>query len=183
MIFAGAIALVATVGLTAPAITRTRSENFKFNYDSAYGHKGLSRPYTGPTTTGQRLRHRRGDRPERPQPEGLHPGGGQPKHGGRRSPGRLSGKQPHDTAQLHTCHLRSSWGRTPSCAAPATARSTPPLGANGYVGAFTNSSDSGYQFQGLLPHLWVNPDCPTGPQRWRLAGSRSLFARPDGGLE
>ena len=38
------------MGLTAPAITRTRSENFKFNYDSAYGHKGLSRPYTGPTT-------------------------------------------------------------------------------------------------------------------------------------
>src|SRR6266480_3437503 len=95
------------------------------------------------------LRHRRGDRPERPQPEGLHPGGGQPKHRGRRSPGRLSGKQPHDTAQLHTCHLRSSWGRTPSCAAPATARSTPPLGANGYVGAFTNSSDSGYQFTSL----------------------------------
>src|SRR6266480_876115 len=53
LIFAGAIALVATVGLTAPAITRTRSENFKFNYDSAYGHKGLSRPYTGPKTTGQ----------------------------------------------------------------------------------------------------------------------------------
>src|SRR6266480_3324304 len=53
LIFAGAIALVATVGLTAPAITRTRSENFKFNYDSAYSHKGLSRPYTGPTTTGQ----------------------------------------------------------------------------------------------------------------------------------
>jgi hypothetical protein len=55
--FAGGIALVATLGLTGPAMaqdpSQTTSENFKFNYDSAYGQNGLSQPYAGPTTTGQ----------------------------------------------------------------------------------------------------------------------------------
>ena len=37
LIYAGAIALVATVGLTGPAMTGTPSENFKFKCDSAYG--------------------------------------------------------------------------------------------------------------------------------------------------
>lgn len=52
-IYAGAIALVATLGLADPAMAGTPSENFKFKYDSAYGHNGLSQPYAGPTTTGQ----------------------------------------------------------------------------------------------------------------------------------
>jgi ABC-type antimicrobial peptide transport system permease subunit len=49
----GAIALVATAGLTGIATAGTPSENFKFEYDSAYGNNGLSQPYVGPTTTGQ----------------------------------------------------------------------------------------------------------------------------------
>src|SRR4030081_3148310 len=52
-IYAGAIALVVTVGLTGPGMAGTPSENFKFKYRSAYGHSGLSQPYAGPTTTGQ----------------------------------------------------------------------------------------------------------------------------------
>ncbi|MCU1262104.1 MAG: hypothetical protein JWO80_4989, partial [Bryobacterales bacterium] len=52
-IYAGAIALAATVGLKGPAMAGTPSENFKFEYDSAYSHSGLSEPYAGPTTTGQ----------------------------------------------------------------------------------------------------------------------------------
>ena len=49
----GAIALVAPVGLTGPAMTGTSSENCKFNCDRSSGHKGLSQPYAGPTTIGQ----------------------------------------------------------------------------------------------------------------------------------
>src|SRR5437016_4334618 len=49
-IYAGAIALVATMRLTGPAMAGPRSENFKFEYDSAYGENGLSQPYVGPTT-------------------------------------------------------------------------------------------------------------------------------------
>jgi hypothetical protein len=33
--------------------SQTPSENFKFNYDSAYGQNGLSQPYAGPFSTGQ----------------------------------------------------------------------------------------------------------------------------------
>jgi hypothetical protein len=36
-----------------PVTAQESSENFKFTYDGAYGHNGLSQPYTGPTTTGQ----------------------------------------------------------------------------------------------------------------------------------
>ena len=53
LIYAGAIALVATMGLTGPAKAGSASENFKFEYDSVYGDNGLSQPYVGPTTTGQ----------------------------------------------------------------------------------------------------------------------------------
>ena len=51
LIYAGA--LVAAVGLTDPAMAQTPSEDFKFNYDSAYGQNGLSQPFAGPNVTGQ----------------------------------------------------------------------------------------------------------------------------------
>jgi hypothetical protein len=47
-IYAGA--LVATVGLTDPAMAQTPSEDFKFNYDSAYGQNGLSQPIVNPSS-------------------------------------------------------------------------------------------------------------------------------------
>lgn len=53
LIYAGTVALVATMGLTGLAMAGPPSENFKFEYNSAYGHNGLSQPYAGPTTTGQ----------------------------------------------------------------------------------------------------------------------------------
>ncbi|MDQ1469653.1 MAG: hypothetical protein QOJ99_1133 [Bryobacterales bacterium] len=52
LIYAGATALVATLGLTGPVMAGTPADNFKFEYDSTYGHSGLSQPYAG-TTTGQ----------------------------------------------------------------------------------------------------------------------------------
>jgi hypothetical protein len=48
LIYAGA--LVATVGLTDPAMAQTPSEDFKFNYDSAYGQNGLSLPIVNPSS-------------------------------------------------------------------------------------------------------------------------------------
>jgi hypothetical protein len=57
LICVGTIALVATVRLTLPAMAQDASqkpsENFRFNYDGAYGQNGLSQPFAGPTTTGQ----------------------------------------------------------------------------------------------------------------------------------
>jgi hypothetical protein len=52
-IYAGAIAMAATVGLAGPAMAGTSPGSFKFSYDSDYAYNGLSQPYGGPTTTGQ----------------------------------------------------------------------------------------------------------------------------------
>jgi hypothetical protein len=52
-IYAGAVVLVATVGLTGFALAGKAFESFRFTYDHAYGHNGLSQPYAGPTTTRQ----------------------------------------------------------------------------------------------------------------------------------
>ena len=49
-LYAGTIALAATIGMTGPAMAGPPSENFKFEYDGAYGDNGLSQPYGGPTT-------------------------------------------------------------------------------------------------------------------------------------
>jgi hypothetical protein len=52
VLYAGAIALVASVGIASSANADT-GVNFRFKYDKSYGDNGLSQPYAGPTTTGQ----------------------------------------------------------------------------------------------------------------------------------
>jgi hypothetical protein len=52
VLYAGAIALVASVGIASSASADT-AVNFGFKYDVRYGDHGLSQPYAGPTTTGQ----------------------------------------------------------------------------------------------------------------------------------
>jgi hypothetical protein len=52
-IYAGTIAMAATVGLAGPAMAGTSPGSFKFSYDSDYAYNGLSQPYAGSTTTGQ----------------------------------------------------------------------------------------------------------------------------------
>ena len=98
LIYAGA--LVAIAGLSDPAMAQTPSEDFKFNYDSAYGQKRPIAALRRPQHHRTELRHRRGDQRERPQPEGLHIGAGQPRHCCWGAAGSLRGKQPLDTGQL-----------------------------------------------------------------------------------
>jgi hypothetical protein len=146
LIYAGAIALVATVGLTGPAMAGTPPENFKFKYDNAYGHTGLSQPYAGPTTTGQ-------------------------------SYGTGVAINPSDSSQkvytLVEANPNIGVGG-PRGAFPASSRTIPPsstsasylgpyyivrrtrdgaidttFGANGYVSAFTTSTDTNYKFTSL----------------------------------
>src|SRR3954451_22303288 len=52
VLYAGAITLVASVGIASSANADT-GVNFRFKYDKSYGDNGLSQPYAGPTTTGQ----------------------------------------------------------------------------------------------------------------------------------
>jgi hypothetical protein len=146
LIYAGAIALAATVRLTSPAMAGTPPENFKFKYDSAYGHDGLSQPYAGPTTTGQ-------------------------------SYGTGVAIDPSDHSQkvytLEEANPNIGVGG-PRGAFPASSRTIPPsstpasylgpyyivrrtrdgaidttFGANGYISAFTTSTDTSYKFTSL----------------------------------
>jgi hypothetical protein len=146
LIYAGSIALVATLGFTGPERADTWSEKFKFKYDRAYGHDGLSQPYAGPTTTGQ-------------------------------SYGTGVAINPSDRRQkvytLVEANPNIGVGG-PRGAFPASSRTIPPsstpstylgpyyivrrtrdgaidttFGANGYVSAFTTSSDATYKFTNL----------------------------------
>jgi hypothetical protein len=124
----------------------TPSENFKFEYSRAYGHHGLSQPYAGPTTTGQ-------------------------------SYGTGVAIDPSDASQkvytLVEANPNIGVGG-PRGAFPASSRTIPPsftsasylgpyyivrrtndgaidttFGANGYVSAFTTSTDTNYKFASL----------------------------------
>jgi hypothetical protein len=145
LMYAGALALIATGGLTGPALAGTPPENFKFEYDGAYGDNGLSQPYAGPTSTGQ-------------------------------SYGAGVAINPSDPSQkvytLVEANPNIGVGG-PRAAFPASSRTIPPgsapsylgpyyivrrsrdgaidttFGSNGYVSAFTNSTDTSYKFTSL----------------------------------
>jgi hypothetical protein len=146
LIYAGAIALAASAGLTGPAMAGTPPENFKFKYDNAYGHAGLSQPHAGATTTGQ-------------------------------SYGTGVAINPSDSSQkvyrLVEANPNIGVGG-PRGAFPASSRTIPPsstsasylgpyyivrrtrdggidtkFGANGYISAFTTSTDTSYKFTSL----------------------------------
>jgi hypothetical protein len=51
--YTGAITLIASAVCAGSASADTTAASFGFKYDSSYGRDGPSRPYAGPTTTGQ----------------------------------------------------------------------------------------------------------------------------------
>jgi hypothetical protein len=146
LIYAGATALVATLGLAGPAMAGTPADNFNFEYDIAYGHSGLSHPYAGPSTTGQSYG------------TGVAIDEGDPSQ---------------KVYTLVEANANVGVGG-PRAAFPASSRTIPPssttpsylgpyyivrrtregaidttFGANGYVSAFTTSSDTSYKFTSL----------------------------------
>jgi hypothetical protein len=145
LIYAGAIALVATVGLTGPAMAGTPSENFKFEYDSAYGQNGLSQPYAGPTTTGQSYGTGVAINPSDPSQKVYTLVQANPNIG----VGGPRGAFPASSRTIPPGSVASYLGpyyivrRTRDGAIDTT------FGANGYVSAFTTSTDTSYKFTSL----------------------------------
>jgi hypothetical protein len=124
----------------------TPADNFKFEYDSNYGHSGLSQPYAGPTATGQSY-----------------------GTGVAIDPGDASEK----VYTLVEANANVGVGG-PRAAFPASSRTIPPssttppylgpyyivrrtrdgaidptFGAKGYVSAFTTSTDTSFKFTSL----------------------------------
>jgi hypothetical protein len=149
LIYAG-IALVATVGLTGPAMSQdasqTPSENFKFNYDSAYGQSGLSQPYAAPTTTGQSYGTGVAINPSDPSQKVYTLVEANPNIG----VGGPRGAFPASSRTIPPNSTPASYlgpyyivRRTSDGAIDTT------FGANGYVSAFTTSTGAGYKFTSL----------------------------------
>jgi hypothetical protein len=146
LIYAGAIALVATVGLTGPAMAGTPSENFKFEYASAYGQNGLSQPYAGPTTTGQSYGTGVAINPSDPSQKVYTLVQANPNIG----VGGPRGAFPASSRTIPPSSTPASYlgpyyivRRTRDGAIDTT------FGANGYVSAFTTSTDTSYKFTSL----------------------------------
>jgi hypothetical protein len=146
LIYAGAIALVATVGVTGPAMAGAPSENFKFKYDRAYGHQGLSQPYAGPTTTGQSYGTGVAIDPSDPSQKVYTLVESNPNIGA----GGPRGAFPASSRTIPPSSTPASYlgpyyivRRTSDGAIDTT------FGADGYVSAFTTSTDHGYKFTSL----------------------------------
>jgi hypothetical protein len=144
--YAGVIALVATVGLMGPPMAGTPSENFKFKYDSAYGHDGLSQPYVGPTTTGQSYGAGVAINPSDPSQKVYTLVEANPDIG----VGGLRGAFPASSRTIPPSSSSASYlgpyyivRRTNGGAIDTT------FGANGYMSAFTTSTDANYKFTSL----------------------------------
>ena len=146
LIYAGAIALIATVGPTGPAMAGAPSDNFKFKYDSAYGHNGLSQPYAGPTSTGQSYGTGVAINPSDPNQKvytlveaNPNIGVGGPR-GAFPASSRTIAPSPAPASYLGPYYIVR---RTRDGAVDTT------FGANGYVSAFTTSTDTSYKFTSL----------------------------------
>ena len=146
LIYAGAIALAATVGLTGPAIAGAPPENFKFEYDSAYGDNGLSQPYAGPTATGQSYGAGVAINPSDRSQKVYTLVEANPNIG----VGGPRGAFPASSRTIPPGSTTASYlgpyyivRRTRDGVIDAT------FGANGYVSDFTTSTDSSYKFTSL----------------------------------
>jgi hypothetical protein len=145
LIYAAASAVVATLGLTGPAMAGPPSGNFKFEYDSAYSDNGLSQPYVGPTTTGQSYGTGVAINPSDPRQKVYTLVEANPNVG----VGGARGAFPASSRAIPPSSSPSYLGpyyivrRTSHGAIDAT------FGANGYVSDFINSTDPSYKLTSL----------------------------------
>jgi hypothetical protein len=146
LIYVAAIALIATGGVTGPAMAGTPSQDFTFEYDSAYGYNGLSQPYVGLTTTGQSYGAGVAINPSDPGQKvytlveaNPNIGVGGPR-GAFPASSRTIPPSPTTASYLGPYYIVR---RTRDGAIDTT------FGANGYVSAFTTSTDTSYKFSSL----------------------------------
>jgi hypothetical protein len=144
-LYAGSIALVASVGIASSASADTGA-NFGFRYDNHYGDHGLSQPYAGPTTTGQSYGTGVAIQASDASQKVYSLVEANPNVG----PGGARGAFP---AASRTISPSSS---TPSYLGPyyivrrtSDGNIDTTFGDNGYVSVFGNSADSSYKFTSL----------------------------------
>jgi hypothetical protein len=146
LIHAGAIALVATVGLTSLAMAGAPPENFKFEYDNAYGTKGLSQPYAGPTTTEQSYGTGVAINPSDPNQKVYSLVEANPNVG----VGGPRGAFPASSRTIPPSSTTASYlGPYYIVRRTSNGAIDTKFGANGYVSAFTTSTDTSYKFTSL----------------------------------
>ncbi|MDB4966703.1 MAG: hypothetical protein JWN44_2392 [Myxococcales bacterium] len=153
LIDAGAIVLIATVGLTGCSNTSSPDvpdaaapENFNFNYQSAYGQSGLSQPYAGPTTTGQSYGAGVAINPSDPSQKVYTLVEASPNIG----VGGPRGAFPASSRTIPPNSTPASYlGPYYVVRRTSDGAIDPTFGANGYLGAFPNSADTSYRFSGL----------------------------------
>lgn len=169
--YAGAIALAASVGIASSANADT-GVNFGFKYDKSYGDNGLSRPYAGPTTTGQSYGTGVAIQASDTSQKVYSLVEASPNVG----PGGARGAFP---AASRTISPNSS---TPSYLGPyyivrrtSDGRIDTTFGNNGYVSVFGNSTDSSYKFTSLC----IDP----GTGNIVLVGQRTTSSGPVGVVE
>ena len=145
LIYAGAIALVATVGLKNFAVAGTPPENFKFEYDSAYGHNGLSEAYAGPTTTGQSYGTGVAIDPSDPNQKVYTLVEANPNVG----VGGPRGAFPASSRTIPPGSAPNYLGPYYIVRRTRNGAIDTRFGANGYISAFTTSADASYKFTSL----------------------------------
>jgi hypothetical protein len=131
---------------TGSAMAGTPSENFKFAYDSSYGNNGLSQPYAGPTTTGQSYGTGVAINSSDPRQKVYTLVEANPDIG----VGGVRGAFPASSRTIPSSSTPASYlgpyyivRRTNGGSIDST------FGANGYVSAFSTSTDTSYKFTSL----------------------------------
>jgi hypothetical protein len=170
-IYAGAIALVATGGLTRQAMAGRPWENFKFEYDSDYGDNGLSQSYVGPTTTGQSYGTGVAINPSDPRQKVYTLVEANPNIG----VGGARGAFPASSRTIPPSSSPSYLGPYYIVRRTSDGAIDTKFGANGYVSAFTNSTDTSYKFTSLC----LDP----GTGNIVIVGQEMTFSGPVGVAE
>ena len=178
VVIALAITLIATVGLASSAMADTVA-GLQFQLRQLLRHNGLSQPYAGPTTTGQSYGTSVAIRPSDPIRRST------PWWRLRQCRCRWVGAPSRQAAARYRLAPRRpvTWGRTPSCDAPAMANRRP-FGDNGYVSAFPTSNNTNYKFTSICidpgtGHIVVvgQETLPAARRRRRAPGAAGSWLR------